>query len=413
MRNLIDAYLSHREIIIEKLNRKKVNAGVPQGSVLGPMLWNIQYDRILKTQLKIGVSVIAFADDLLIAIEAEDAEELCRKGNNAIEDILEKMGEKLEVAEHKTEALILKGPRKRQGITFRVGRGIIQHQKKIKYLGVVVDNKMMFGQHNIYATKKAEDRLAVLSRMMTNIGGPSSKKRQMLYGVVQSILLYGAPIWCEALKLTKYRNLINSTQRKALLRVTSAYRTVSTVAVQVIAGVPPIHLLAEERVRLYKREDGNTERAKNAERETTLKKWNQEWTKGSEKEKSPWTKIVIHNLKGWVKSMHRETDYYLTQFLSGHGAFGTYTKRIGKTETTQCISCGENNDTPEHTVLHCPRWLGIREDAETKVGRLTKENLVEIMLEGKKEWKVVHDLIRQVMKEKETLERAIQADQAM
>lgn len=26
---------------------------------------------------------------------------------------------------------------------------------------------------------------------------------------------------------------------------------------------------------------------------------------------------------------HRETDYALTQFFTGHGSFGTYTKRIG------------------------------------------------------------------------------------
>lgn len=32
-----------------------------------------------------------------------------------------------------------------------------------------------------------------------------------------------------------------------MLRVTSAYRTDSAAALQVIAGVPPIHLLLEER----------------------------------------------------------------------------------------------------------------------------------------------------------------------
>ncbi|KAG5864875.1 hypothetical protein JTB14_010056 [Gonioctena quinquepunctata] len=47
--------------------------------------------------------------------------------------------------------------------------------------------------------------------------------------------------------------MITSCQRIALLRVSSAYRTVSAAAIQVVRGVAPIALLAQERARLYHR----------------------------------------------------------------------------------------------------------------------------------------------------------------
>ncbi|KAJ8930922.1 hypothetical protein NQ314_016232 [Rhamnusium bicolor] len=40
-------------------------------------------------------------------------------------------------------------------------------------------------------------------------------------------------------------------QRKALLRIASGYRTISTSAIQVVTGTPPLSLLIEERYRLY------------------------------------------------------------------------------------------------------------------------------------------------------------------
>lgn len=42
--------------------------------------------------------------------------------------------------------------------------------------------------------------------------------------------------------IDQYRRMLVSIQRRALLRVASAYRTVSAEAVQVVTGVAPIDL---------------------------------------------------------------------------------------------------------------------------------------------------------------------------
>lgn len=44
----------------------QVSCGVPQGSVIGPFLWNLAYDRVLHLQLPSGSSLIGFADDTLV-----------------------------------------------------------------------------------------------------------------------------------------------------------------------------------------------------------------------------------------------------------------------------------------------------------------------------------------------------------
>ena len=64
---------------------------------------------------------------------------------------------------------------------------------------------------------------------------------------IQSVLLYGAKMWADALNRKVYRKRLSQVQRRGPLRVVSAYRTVSEAAVMVIAGVIPINVYAKER----------------------------------------------------------------------------------------------------------------------------------------------------------------------
>ena len=82
---------------------------------------------------------------------------------------------------------------------------------------------------------------------MPNIGGPREAKRRLVASVVHSKLLYAALVWANALQNHAIQRKLFSVQRLVALRIVSAYRTVSTSAVPVLASVPPIDLLAEER----------------------------------------------------------------------------------------------------------------------------------------------------------------------
>jgi len=58
-----------------KLERA-VSKGCPQGSCLGPGMWNIFYNSLLKQKFTRSTKIIAFADDLLLLTRGETVSEI-------------------------------------------------------------------------------------------------------------------------------------------------------------------------------------------------------------------------------------------------------------------------------------------------------------------------------------------------
>ncbi|XP_017777207.1 PREDICTED: uncharacterized protein LOC108563129 [Nicrophorus vespilloides] len=108
-------------------------------------------------------------------------------------------------------------------------------------LGVSIDGSLTYAEH----IRAAETTTAV-SRLIYNKGGPKSSKRRLLGVVAQSIMLYAAPIWEQAITVLRYRKALETVQRRGAIRICNAYRIISRDAVQVIAGVSPIKLLVLE-----------------------------------------------------------------------------------------------------------------------------------------------------------------------
>ncbi len=98
-------------------------------------------------------------------------------------------------------------------------------------------------------------------------------------------------------------------QRNAALRCVSACRSVSTEAICVLAGIPQIEIVADERKRVYcathriNPKSGKALWFRHEERQVTLYEW-KEWLSGSSK--GEWTHLLIHNLEAWLeKAMDR------------------------------------------------------------------------------------------------------------
>lgn len=397
------SYFEGRRILIDK-EEVEITAGVPQGSILGPTLWNVLYDGVLELKLTEGATTIAFADDLALIVLAEDEEELVYRVNESLRRIDGWMQRnKLELAPQKTESVIMKGTRRKHNVCFKLRGVTIKVSKAIRYLGVMIGEYTSFDEHIKTVVRKAEEKIAKLVRVMPNIGGPKSTKRQIIYGAVNSILLYAAPVWCTALKKKKHVVAMERVQRKMLIRMSCAYRTVSNRALQVIAGILPMDLQVKERRLLYETKGENSSRGKAAIREEMLVEWQKRWDETTLV--AQWTKRLIPNIGQWIMNKERQTDYYLTQVLSGHGRFQNYALRMGKSENSICRYCPDE-DSVEHTIFHCIRWKEIRSDVNKKVGViLTPDNFIMIMTKNSMFWKEVHDFSKTILDTKEKEDR--------
>ena len=167
---IIASYLSERKILLEaenKIKEKSINSGVPQGSVLGPTLWNVQYDGLLELELPEGVKLIGFADDVAMVVTARSEGMLMNAADTATLRIIKWMKvRKLELAPHKTEAVLLTTRRKLSPISFKIQDVTIVPSKAIKLLGVWLDSKLNFAVHVDRTAQKAERTMTALAGLM-------------------------------------------------------------------------------------------------------------------------------------------------------------------------------------------------------------------------------------------------------
>ncbi|XP_033360709.1 uncharacterized protein LOC117239319 [Bombus vosnesenskii] len=112
----------------------------------------------------------------------------------------------------------------------------------VKYLGVVLDSAKGFSPHLKAVYDKAERFLCAIRSLLPNVGGPNDLVRRLYYGVWESVVLYGAPIWASSLGKETNRTILRRAQRAALIRTSTAYRTVSHGALCVLTGSMPIYI---------------------------------------------------------------------------------------------------------------------------------------------------------------------------
>lgn len=393
-----------------------IYAGVPQGSVLGPLLWNTQYDELLSLRLPPGVHAIGYADDVAVVASASTTAVLNSRMSCAY-SVQARWFEAnfFHLAHHKTVAMHLTG-RKKGLVAFRpiLGPATNATGRSLRYLGVLLEPNTTFRLHVRDACNRALRIAGVLARIMPNLGGGSFKSRLLYTRVCESVVLYASPLWASSVHISFNTKAINALQRVTLGRLVRAYRTVSVDALCVLSGVIPLTILVDERRRVYLQtkliplaidnRHSLVKAIKVAERSESLRIWQANWVASKV---GRYTFSHLPSIQEWFDWGPPLLDFYLTQALTGHGCFGDFLFRIGRAETPKCIMC-EAEDSVSHTLNDCPAWEANREVFSSICGTpFHLERLVPLLREDLSR-PAVSSYIRSVLKKKEAAENALQ-----
>lgn len=179
-----------------------VDFGVPQGSVLGPALYNIYTPDF--PSLPQCESAI-FADDTAVFSSHEFSLNIETNLKHAIE-VLEKYYTKWKIKLNvgKTQAIFFTRKRKPCFLPsnqLHVSGTTIEWEQSVKYLGVHLDSKLTFNQHIQNTLKKISIAIKMLYPFINRQSLLTNENKIIIHKVIfQAILLYGCPVWGNAAK---------------------------------------------------------------------------------------------------------------------------------------------------------------------------------------------------------------------
>ena len=208
-------YLSNRSQFVQTNSRyssyKSVTFGVPQGSVLGPLLF-LLYVNDMPTVSSI-IDFILFADDTTCLYNSADLDDLYLTLDNEIKK-LEKWfsANKLLLNASKSNLILFTTRQKFQHISLQdrhfvsLNSCIIKCTSEVKFLGIFLDKNLNFNSHLKHVGLKITKALFALKRSAKIL---SSNMLKTLYSaLILPYLNYGLLIWGGSCKLqSKYKQL--------------------------------------------------------------------------------------------------------------------------------------------------------------------------------------------------------------
>ena len=360
---------------------RRLKNGVPQGSVLAPLLFNIYIHDLPETIAR----KFAYADDLAIlhtATNWQTLEGTLCQDMATLSSYLQKWKLKLSTAKTVSAAFHLNNKEARRELSISVEGRTLPYCAEPTYLGIKLDRALTYRRHLESLRKKLTTRVGLLRRLAGSTwGAGATTLRTATLALVHSAAEYCAPVWCRS----AHTRLINKPINDALRIVTGCLRPTPTDNLFVLAGILPTELRRKRAtLSLARRAQGPEhllnkrllsppykghrhlksrhpfvpaalELLKDLESSTSVanwaeSKWNTSWQKDTSRLRdfipnvSPTPPGMLLPRPSWVK---------LNRLRTGIGLFHSTMHRWGLASTAAC-ECGAEEQTADHVITSCP-----------------------------------------------------------
>ena len=221
----LKSYLTNRKQCVGLQNSIStlldIKHGVPQGSVLGPLLFLISINDIVNTSKLLNFYL--FADDTCLFYSHKSKKTLEQTLNDELLSLSAWLtANKLTLNVEKTNALLFrpKNASKTLDLNLKINGENIKEKEFAKYLGIIIDNKLTFSHHIDKIKNKIAKGNSLLAKLRHYV--PTSVLKNLYNAHIQPFLDYGVLVWSNSAKT--HLDSISSSQDKSIRILNFQYK---------------------------------------------------------------------------------------------------------------------------------------------------------------------------------------------
>lgn len=237
--------LSQRTIVVDgsdpSSHIRLVFKGLPQGSVLSPILYNI-YTYDLEKSIHFMCNILQYADDLTFYKISPNLFIAASAINNALRKLLAWLNSNgLELSPSKSKVVIFTRRRKLPDIQVKFGDEVIPIFKEVKFLGMFLDSKLTWNSHINHVITKCESNINPLRFLSGVWWGSHPTSLKLLYNaLIRSHLDYGSCLFDPMSSSNSHK--LDKIQSKSLRLILGAMKSSPINSMQVECCEPPLNI---------------------------------------------------------------------------------------------------------------------------------------------------------------------------